>query len=298
MRQTITVALLVCALPLFATEPNPSKRQSELVDQLLALVGTEKTAHAVIDYFVEDSYKREVAQANGDPAAIEDAKVDAARTRELLAQLNFTAIQHEVTAHTYAKYLTEADLEALVAFYKTPAAQKYIAALPEMTKEAMKAGEERIGPKLLAVMQQVAQEREQRHPWQRTMKDMRMIATAVEAYATDENKYPPESQLKKLLVPTYIKELPEKDGWGNAYSYTASPDGEHYRIASAGSDSVFSWDTRTIGKEAKEMKYSDDLAEDIIYQDGEFIQAPSATKPKPRASAAPHGGVMFPAPHP
>ena len=303
MRQLAVIALLVCAVPLFATDPNPSKKQAELIDQLLVLTGAEKTSHAVLDYYVDEMYKQEVAQADGDPLALEDAKKDAARLRELLGQLNLVAIEHDATAHVYAKYLNETDLEALVAFYKSPAGQKYISAIPEISKEAMKAGAEKLGPKLVAIVQQVAQEREQRHPWDKTMRDIRSLATAVEAYETDENKYPPESELKKLLVPTYIKELPEKDGWGSAYFYTASPDGLHYRIASAGSDSVFSWDTRNIGKDdakgvAKETKYSDDLAEDIIYQDGEFVQAPSIIKPKPRPNAAPHDAAAVPAPRP
>lgn len=293
MRQLTAVALLVCALPLFATDPNPSKKQSELIDQLLVLTGAEKTSHAILDYYVDEMYKQEAALANGDPAALDDAKKDAARLRELLGQLNLVAIEHDATAHVYAKYLNEADLEALVTFYKSPAGQKYVAALPEISQEAMKAGADQLGPKIIAIVQQVAQEREQRHPWERTMRDIRTLATAVEAYATDENKYPQESELKKVLVPTYLKEMPEKDGWGSAYFYTASPDGAHYRIASAGSDSVFSWDTRNIGKdESKEPKYSDDLGEDIIYQDGEFVQEPAVVKPKTHASAAP------PAPRP
>jgi len=299
MRQLTALALLVCALPLFATEPNPSKKQIDLIDQLLGLLGTEKTSHAVLDYFVDESYKQEVAQADGDPLALDDAKKDTARLRELLGQLNLTALLHDATVHTYAKYLSESDLEALVTFYKTPAAQHYITALPEISQEAMKAGSDQIGPKLLDVMQKVAAEREQRHPWRRTMSDIRTIATAVEAYETDTNKYPQESELKKVLVPTYLKELPEKDGWGNAYFYTVSPDGQHYRIASAGSDNSFGWDTRKLTlTETKEPKYSDDMGEDIIYQDGEFLQVPALTKPKPSASAAPRDAAPAPAPHP
>ncbi|HEX3580869.1 MAG TPA: DUF2059 domain-containing protein [Thermoanaerobaculia bacterium] len=299
MRQLTAVALLVCALPLSATDPNPSKRQSELIDQLLVLTGAEKTSHAVLDYYVDEMYKQEVAMAGDDPQALDDAKKDAARLRELMGELNLVAIEHDATAHVYAKYLSEADLEALVAFYKSPAGQRYIAAIPEISQEAMKAGGEKLGPKFTAIIQQVAQEREQRHPWERTMRDMRTIATAVEAYATDENKYPPESELKKVLVPTYIKELPEKDGWGNAYYYEASTDGQHYRVASAGADNNFAWDTRKITlAEGKEPKYSDDLGEDIIYQDGTFIQAPSVTKPKPRPSAAPRDAATAPAARP
>ncbi|HEX7190580.1 MAG TPA: DUF2059 domain-containing protein [Thermoanaerobaculia bacterium] len=301
MRQVIVVALLVCALPLFGTEPNPSKKQADLIGQLIWLTSSEKTSHAVLDYYVDEMYKQEVAAANGDPLALEDAKKDAARMRELIGQLNITDLAREETARIYAKYLNEADLEALVAFYKTAAAQKYVGALPQISQEVMKVGADKIGPKLMEIFQQVAREREERHPWVRTMRDIRILATAVEAYETDTDKYPQESELKKVLVPTYIKELPEKDGWGNAYSYTVSPDGKHYRIASAGSDGVFSWDTRKIVTvEAKEPKYSEDLADDIIYQDGEMLQVPAVTKPRshPQTNAAPPDAAPVPAPHP
>jgi hypothetical protein len=305
MRQFAVVALLVCALPLFATEPNPSKKQLELVDQLLTLTGAEKLSHGILDYYVDEMYKQEVAAADGDPLALEDAKKDVARLRELLGKVNLTQLVHDATARVYSKHLSETDLEALVAFYKTPAAQHYVAALPEISREAMQSGADNIGPKLLEVIQQVARERDERHPWDRTMKDIRSIATAAEAYETDFDKYPQESELKKVLVPTYIKELPEKDGWGTAYSYTVSEDAQHYRIASAGSDGVFAWDTRKIvlvdtkePKEAKGPKYSEDLADNIIYQDGEMIQVPAVLKPRPRANAEPHDGAAAPAPRP
>lgn len=300
MRRSLAFALAVCALPLFATEPNPSKKQAELVDQLIALTGASKTSHAMLDYFVDEMYKQQVAQADGDPAALEDAKKDAARTRELMANLDLVKLQRESTTRIYSKYLTEADLENLVAFYKTPAAQKYIAALPELSREAMQAGAEKLGPQLEAIMRQVQEEHALRHPWERTMRDIRSIATAAEAYETDEEKYPPASELKKLLEPTYIKELPAKDPWGNAYFYIASDDGAHYRIASAGSDGVFDWDTRKISATApKDVKYTEHLEDDIIYQDGALIQAPAVAMPRmPKASAARPDGAAAPAPRP
>jgi hypothetical protein len=93
--------------------------------------------------------------------------------------------------------------------------------------------------------------------------------------------------------------MPEKDGWGNAYFYMASDDGKHYRIASAGSDGVFEWDARKISTaEVKEPKYSEHLEDDIIYQDGEFVQIPAVTKPRIPASAARPDGAAAPAPHP
>ena len=303
MRRWFPLLLIVSlALPSMATQPNPSKKQAELIEQLLQLTGTEKTSHAVLDYYADEIYQSEVASADGDPAAIEDAKKDAARLRELLGKLNVIEMQREISVRIYSKYLSEEDLENLVAFYKTKAAQKYIAVLPELSKEAMQQGAEKLGPQLMAIMQQVQEEREQRHPWKRTMSDIRTIATAVEAYGTDEEKYPPDSELKKVLEPTYIKELPAKDGWGNAYFYMASPDGTHYRIASAGSDGVFEWDTRKISTaEVKEPKYSESLADDIIYQDGMMVQVPAITKPRERklpANAAQPAAAPAPAPRP
>jgi hypothetical protein len=76
------------------------------------------------------------------------------------------------------------------------------------------------------------------------------------------------------------KELPARDVWGNAYSYSVSPDGLHDRIVSAGADGVFEWDSRqpaAVAKGAK-MRVSDHLEDDIIYGDGEFLQVPKASE--------------------
>jgi len=74
-------------------------------------------------------------------------------------------------------------------------------------------------PNLLTAMQRAKQKR--------TMADMRTIATAWEARATDLNKYSAAgsvtipsndaglSNLNAYLAPTYVKSFPIKDGWGN-----------------------------------------------------------------------------------
>src|SRR2546428_11172805 len=77
-------------------------------------------------------------------------------------------------------------------------------------------------PNLLTAMQRAKQKR--------TMADMRSIATAWEARATDVNRYNAAGALSILgictkdishaalsgaLIPTYIKLLPAVDGWGN-----------------------------------------------------------------------------------
>jgi hypothetical protein len=52
----------------------------------------------------------------------------------------------------YDKYLTEEDLDALIAFYSTDTGQKIIKSLPEIMKESMNVGAEwgrEVGAKLM-----------------------------------------------------------------------------------------------------------------------------------------------------
>src|SRR2546430_2975901 len=79
-------------------------------------------------------------------------------------------------------------------------------------------------PNLLTAMQRSKQKR--------TMADMRTIATAWEARATDVNRYNAAgttlptgsvtiSNLVSFLSPTYVKTFPQKDGWGTAWGLSA-----------------------------------------------------------------------------
>src|ERR1044072_7169980 len=81
-------------------------------------------------------------------------------------------------------------------------------------------------PNLLTAMQRSKQKR--------SMADIRSIATAWEARATDMNNYGAAgsqstisfgsggvtySSMVARLTPTYIKSLPKNDGWGDPYDY-------------------------------------------------------------------------------
>src|SRR5438552_8689928 len=72
----------------------------------------------------------------------------------------------------------------------------------------------------------------QRSKQKRTMADMRTIATAWEARATDINRYnaagvtvPTASvtidNLTTFLSPTYVKTFPQRDGWGTNWGLAA-----------------------------------------------------------------------------
>jgi Flp pilus assembly protein TadD len=117
----------------------------------------------------------------------------------------------------------------------------------------------------------------------RTMADMRTLAMAVEAFATDYNGYPEAGsmeELGRLITPTYIRTLPVKDGWGTEFRYLAwkeDPSDEwaqNYRIASAGKERKFEFmDLRRYSK--RETHHFDC---DIVFGQGEFIQYPEGVQ--------------------
>lgn len=113
----------------------------------------------------------------------------------------------------------------------------------------------------------------------RTMADMRSIATAVEAYGTDYNRYPVANSITELgqfISPTYIRTLPGRDGWGTEFRYLAwkeRPEDEaaqNYRIASAGKDRKFEHEDLRRYREFATQHFDCD----IVYGQGAFIQYP------------------------
>src|ERR1700747_3460062 len=113
-------------------------------------------------------------------------------------------------------------------------------------------------PNLLTAMQRAKQKR--------TMADIRAIATAREPRGTDMNSYAAAggasvftwpgtdvtfNQLIVLVTPTYIKSLPQNDGWGRGYGYAmdAAIGGaaQAYGIRSQGKDGKWEASTYKVG---------------------------------------------------
>ena len=137
-------------------------------------------------------------------------------------------------------------------------------------------------PNLLTAMQRSKQKR--------TMADMRSIATAWEARATDLNRYNAAGAITQLaeevsadlsgaLAPTYIKNLPTKDGWGNIYEFRTEfawytgPGGDQaqdYQIWSSAKDGSF--ETAPPGNGTTSFN------SDIIFSNGSFTQYPEGVQ--------------------
>jgi len=291
------VCLLLFATPLFATDPNPSTRQRELIDELLTLTKPEELVRKGLDQMLAQMMKAAEQEAGDTASDAErerraEAKKDFDRFRELLRDtLDYKQIVRDIYMPLYSKYFSEQQLADIVAFYKSPAGQRFVSVQSDLQNDAMTASNDMLVDKIGDVAKQVTEEHAKRRPWEKTMRDIRTLATAVEAWATDhDEKYPGAQsmdQLRKELQPTYVKEMPEKDPWGNAYAYVVSTDRDHYRIVSSGSDSVFDWDSRRIVVPTKKpqsdegfaaAKLADRLEDDIIYADGLFVQIPRAAQ--------------------
>jgi hypothetical protein len=277
------VIALVFSLQLSATEPNPSPRQRELVEKLLVLMKMDGMMTEMIDSTLALYQKQMNGQLDldgGEPAQRQEANELFDRLREHASRIDVSAELREEFIRMYSRHFTESELRELVEFYSTPIGQKTIEVMPKLAADGMDAGAKHLGPKMEQAFKAALEDVEAKRPWRRTMSDIRSVATAVEAWAIDNDRYPEGdyAKLKELLAPTYLREFPEKDIWGHAYAYVVSLDGQRYRLASAGSDGIFDWDTRRIGNEIEdedfETRYRERLEDDVIFEDGQFLQAP------------------------
>src|SRR5215213_11737255 len=126
-------------------------------------------------------------------------------------------------------------------------------------------------PNLLTAMQRSKQKR--------TMADMRSIATAWEARATDVNSYDVaavygvtftvaggfiEDDVAVRLESTYMKKVPGKDGWSHLFAGGTSTDGQTYLIASYGKN----------GDEDDGQGAQSKFDCDIAFSNGSFVTYP------------------------
>ena len=121
----------------------------------------------------------------------------------------------------------------------------------------------------------------------RSMADMRSLATALEARATETNNYAIGSTPVALtatdftsltpvsldavhgaLSPKYIRKMPRLDGWGNEFEVRVGV--KSYAIRSRGSD----------GHADPKIRFNyriQSFEEDLVFADGNFIQYPEET---------------------
>ncbi len=121
----------------------------------------------------------------------------------------------------------------------------------------------------------------QRSRQKRSMADMRSIATAWEARATDTNSYnaagaaitwPTTANgvtvIQTMLTPTYIRKFPHLDGWGTEFRVGYDP--RNYAIQSYGADEEATMTDNSLDAPTATGKFDCD----IIFANGNFIMYP------------------------
>ena len=120
--------------------------------------------------------------------------------------------------------------------------------------------------------------------WKRTMADMRTIASALEARAMDANEYPFAASVEAIapkISPTYLKQVPLRDGWGNQWRYGAwksdpkNPGCDYYVIISAGRDGRFEF----VDPKSYTTKATTNFDCDLVFSNGAFVQYPEGMPP-------------------
>lgn len=120
----------------------------------------------------------------------------------------------------------------------------------------------------------------QRSKQKRSMADIRAIATAIETYGVEHNRYPEVAnidELAPLLEPKYIQRLPRVDGWGHAFVYRARCDNgscSSYTVASPGKDGTLEQPLSDYDDQFTATTTFDD---DIVFRDGSFVRAPEGS---------------------
>lgn len=96
-----------------------------------------------------------------------------------------------------------------------------------------------------------------------------------EANSVDINAVPVISRqdLAKILVPKYLPEIPQQDGWGHPYEFhlnTADPNAVHVMgLRSAGRDGKFSGNVYEVGAFSPP-----EYDQDVVWMDGYFLRWP------------------------
>ena len=132
-------------------------------------------------------------------------------------------------------------------------------------------------PNLLTAMQRARQKR--------SMADIRTVATAWEARATDMSSYAaaglswPDAgssvtYLIPRLVPTYVTKIPEYDAWGLQFQIGITTAGDDYSIECLGADKL----DQDNGTSATGPVTTNNFDCDIIFSQGNFVVYPEGVQ--------------------
>ena len=282
MKRAIFFLLLFLASAAFGDERSERR---QLISELLEVIDAKSIARASFENLLasltgmlNESGTEEIPEEYRAQWE-EGQRREEARRREfqerMFARIDFAKYAEDTYVPLLESQFSADELKQLIDFFKTRHGQKLANLLPRFS---IAAGMDTVREAAEAAEEELRKEQAAKYPWKQTMSDLRSLATALEARATDTNEYPQVAfeELEALIAPTYIREVPKLDSWGTPYLYVGN--GEHYRFVSAGADRRFEWSSRQLDLTLTEPRFSKSLDADIIFQDGSFVQSPEKSQ--------------------
>jgi hypothetical protein len=268
----LLLALVLTAASVHAAPPETDARTAkrQLIDEVLKAMDVQGLADGTFNVLFAELIARE----HTDSEANESTEMRALRDR-VYASVGYAQRVEDVYVPLLDKQFTADELTALLAFVKTRPGQKLVRILPDLGVAGIVRTSGTLNAAARATEEEMKKEDARKHPWKETMADLRTVATAVEARATDENEYPGGDYegLAAILTPTYILTMPRADAWGTPYVYVGGR--EHYRLVSAGADKHFDWASTQPGAFGTILPHArENPADDIVFEDGQFVQYP------------------------
>ncbi len=155
MRTQIVVAFCLLALPLTSLSDDSEQRYERLVDEVLEVTGALEIGEQMSALVVSQMIQALKSSSTDLPDRTYDLlETEVQETiREEMASGSFNELMYPV----YAKYLNEAELEAMLRFYATKEGRKIAQVMPLMAADGMVVGQKwgaALGPKIAQRVQQ------------------------------------------------------------------------------------------------------------------------------------------------
>jgi Type II secretion system (T2SS), protein G/Uncharacterized protein conserved in bacteria (DUF2059) len=244
----LLIAFLIGSDAALAADRTIPAAKKKLIEQLLELTrAQEGTADAILDI---------LGGRLGIPLPPEEMRGEAREGEEM------GKFAEETQAAVYDRYFTQKQLRDLVTFFKSDTGQQYVKVARRVAIESRK--------NIQAATTKQLKEAAERSRATRTRNDVHSFGVAIETYKTENNHYPNAQNIDELapiLSPKYMASVPMLDAWGRSFQYQISPDGNHYRIVSAGVDGKVESVSGAFAAVSNDKLYGDD----IVYLDGRFV---------------------------
>ena len=137
--KNIIFAILLLMVPVSAFSQEDDPQYNKLVDQVLALTGALEVGEQLSQLFVSQMTK---SMSQADKQLPDEAyEIIAEEVNATISDSINSKDFHKLMYPIYAQNLSKSDLEAMVAFYQTPAGGRIAAAMPIMSQQGIQVGQ-------------------------------------------------------------------------------------------------------------------------------------------------------------